>query len=163
MNDVSIEIDDVQKMFDDLAGLTKADVLMKALKAGAEVLRKATEGNLVVKNPGGQRILNKNPKAIGLRVDKFAQEVRVSITNKDDFRLHFLENGTVERYYLRKENGKSIKNAKARQNGMDLTKGAYRGKVTGTHFFKEAREQKADEVLRKICEEIVAEIEKITK
>lgn len=71
-------------------------IRMKALVQGAELIRDKAL-SLLGQTEGGRRILASNGGAVRLRRDRKGGAVKVSATQKDDWRMPWMANGTGAR------------------------------------------------------------------
>lgn len=162
MNNESVIIDDkaLAQAFSTLQGALKGDIIMKALRKGAEVFREDARVQLRKTLGAGatSTIKRKKPMQEGITLveDRAYEEVRVSLYG--DFRLKWFEMGTK----LRK-----LKNtgAKDRERGRVSTdrrylyrkkgkenfyrSGSNRGRITALNFFAEVKsdESKAIDIV----------------
>lgn len=153
-NICKIDTTQLDKIFENLSEENRKKAMVNALKEGANVLKENTQQNLIKKMGSGatSTIKYKKPMTdgIGITTEKDYLEVIVSILR--DFRLKWFEMGTTERY--RKVRGI---NSKGKKYVKRDEKGGYTGYITGTHFFKEARENTSsieDAIIRAMEAEI---------
>ena len=156
---VEVEMKSVKEMFDELRPSEIKKVRRIVLKKSATKLVKATRSNLKsvtksanIKNWWNNRTLQ---SGIKYRIDKDVTSVKIHIMG--DYRLIFLEKGTVLRYTT----GKSKKSVRGKIPSYRQKREAYRGKINAKWFFRDAREQKSKEIESEIKEEIEKAIEKV--
>ncbi len=154
----TIDHSNFDRILDNLNEDNRRAAMLTALRAGGKVLQEQTKESLKKKLGSGATSTserNSKPMEQGVRliVDKDYNEVVVSIMK--DYRLRFFELGTDQRY-LRKDHPKDNDHRKT------YKKGEYRGSITATNFFSEARNNDGP-----ICEAIVStlanEINKLIK
>ena len=151
---ISVNTADVIAMFKDLYPSRQKAVYRTALRKGADVLIKNTRENL--KGVVDGSIYKKRPNqkysmAGGIRrsgTDRDATFISVHIMG--NYKLKWFEKGTTDRYTLNR-NGKRKSKA-----------GAYRGKITGKYFFRNAIDTSEKQVFEIFDEELVKAIIKIT-
>lgn len=139
MNNAKINVDtrSILKLFANLSSKKQATVYKNALKKAANILVKETRKQLKhdVK-------LNKSKMSKGIRISKKSNDKKATVHIMGDYRLRFFENGTATR---KKKSGSST------------------GKITATHFFERARNNKEKEVFDSINKNIRDEIIKISR
>lgn len=123
----------------------KRNIIFKAMKSGANVLRESTKEYFKSKLGDVANHYSKYIKApfyegVIMKGDKAYLEVKVSIMK--DFRMKFFEKGTNDRYT--KDNH-------------------YRGKMIGKYFFKDARTASTEKVESAIAQTMDNEIKKMLK
>ncbi len=138
----------------------KNNILYKAIYRGAKVLQGTAKS--FFKNAVGEAANHtskyiKAPFYDGITVkgEKAYTEVRVSIMK--DFRMKFFEKGTTDRYIKQTSHSNISKGRKQKNTG----KSNYRGRMTATHFFKNAREASENTVNNAIIESINRALEKL--
>lgn len=156
-NICKIDTTQLDKIFENLSEENRNKAMINSLKEGANVLKENTQQNLIKKLGSGatSTVKYKKPmtEGIGITAEKDYLEVVVSILR--DFRLKWFEMGTKERY--RKIRGI---NSKGKKYVKHDEKGGYTGFITGTHFFKEARENTSP-IEEAIIRAMEAEINKL--
>lgn len=154
----TIDHTNFDRILDNLNEDNRRAAMLSALRAGGKVLQEQTKESLKKKLGSGATSTserNSKPMEQGVRliVDKDYNEVVVSIMK--DYRLKWYELGTDQRY-LKKDHPKDNDHRKT------YKKGEYRGSITATNFFSEARNNDGP-----ICEAIVStlanEINKLIK
>lgn len=157
---VKIDSSSVEQMFDSLTDEKQKEILMKALKKGANYLQMKTKETLVNKFPKANTAKGKANKPmvqmIKVKEDKQASEVIVSIMK------HYLnvwfEMGTTDRYRkIRYVNDKGKKRIR-----KDV-KGGYTGKIKPLYFFTETQNSEEDNIINVIQQEVEKEIKDLNK
>lgn len=161
MSKFKCEIDTtkVEELFNNLSDEIHDTILIKGLKKGGDKLKENTQQIMLQKVPFASTAKGKANKtmvdAIKVFKDKDYNEIAVSIMS--NYLNIFFEMGTDERYRkLRgtKPNGKTYR--------KDNTQNGYTGKVSGYHFFKDARENN-DDVIEAIQQSIIKDINKLIR
>lgn len=140
----SIEVDEkkVMEMFKDLSYKNQIKSYKQALRISARIIQKEAKASLkkeIGKAANRKGRYGRLNSGIKIKVARNGTSAKVHIMG--DFRLKFFELGTEERYL--KKNG------------------AYRGKMTATHFFQNARvakEKEAEDTLTKNLEQSIKKI-----
>lgn len=158
---IDIESTGIDNLLDNLSNEeVKNNILYKAVYRGAKVL----QGNAKTffKNAVGEAANHtskyiKAPFYDGITVkgEKTYIEARVSIMK--DFRMKFFEKGTNDRYIKQKGHSDNKRKRKVNFTG----KPNYRGRMTATHFFKDAREASENTVNNAIIESISRALERL--
>lgn len=146
---VTLDTRSLANILDNLSEDNRRLAMLSALRAGGKVLQQNTKESLKKKLGSGATSTserNNKPMEQGVRliVDKDYNEVIVSIMK--DYRLKWFEKGSDQRY-LKKDHPKDGDHRKT------YKKGEYRGSITATNFFGEARQNDSP-----ICDAIVAEL-----
>ncbi len=125
---VTVEDTEIQRKLDALSDEETRRMLFESLKQGARVLRDTSQGLMLQKN------WNFNPKQRenGVGMKSLPELCEVKVFLKTWLALHWLESGTEQRQ-LKKDHPKDSKHRRT------LRKGENRGRVQGTHFFRDAR------------------------
>lgn len=123
-----------------------------ALRAGAKVLQSNTRQIMLTK--GWNFNQKQREVGVGLKADPAYCEVRVYVSTH--LGLHWLEKGTTPNRQLKKDHPRDEKHRKT------LRKGENRGGITGTHFFRQARQNDAP-VTKAIEDKFDAEFQKKIK
>lgn len=123
----------------------RRNVIMKGLEAGANVLKEATMENMRSSWSGSSHYSKqaKGPLYTGvvIKKDKAYSEVSVDILG-GDWRIRFYESPIKPRY---------------------TKKGYYRGTVPAYHFFRNARNNSAEQVADAIANKVSEELNKLHK
>lgn len=148
MNNVVIDGKQVDELLNKLSDdELKRRIIFKAIYSGAKELQTAAQS--FFKSALGESASHvskyiRKPFYEGVTVsgDKAYLETKVSIMK--DFRMKFFEKGTNERYI--KQSGHSDYSRKKKRYIKNTGKPNYRGKITGTHFFKNATENNKERI-----------------
>ena len=139
----SVDTRQVLKMFAELNSKKQKKVHRTALRSATGILVRETRKNFrkVVKKPNSRNRWNGRTFSSGIKssINREATEGKVHILG--DFRLKFLELGTVER--------------RKRKTG------AKTGRITARYFFKRARESKEKEISNSMNSIIEQSIKKV--
>ena len=158
---VTVNMESLRAMLSELEPKHMKKVRREVLKKSASKLVTATRRNLksVTKHANGRNWWNNKTLQSGIRyrINKDVSEAKIHIMG--DYRLIFLEKGTVIRYTT----GNSSKSVRGKKPSRRQKKKAYRGKINAKWFFKNAREQKGKEIESEINLEISKAIEKINE
>ena len=151
MNDARLEVDssEVQRLFANLTSREQKKVYKRTIRKSANIL--VREARKQLKAVIGRKINSRNwwnGKTLGSGIKVSVSkdnipEAKVHIMS--DFRLKFFELGTNERR-LKKE----------------PRKGAYRGKITASYFFKKSKANKEREIFDNMEREISQQIYRIS-
>lgn len=158
-NICKIDTTQLDKIFENLSEENRTKAMKVALMEGAKILQENAQQNLMRKMGSGatSTIKYKKPMTDGITINdkdfKYYKTIAISILR--DFRLKWFELGTSERY--RKVRGI---NSKGKKYVKRDEKGGYTGFITGTHFFKEARENTSP-IEEAIIRAMEAEINKL--
>lgn len=139
---------DFQRRLEQLKPLDVQDMMMKALKAGGKILKEKAVANLRQYTKGGADKTSKRwkkPMVKGIRQINDDNITNVIISILSDPRVLWWNEGTQERY-----------------KDMDKRTG-YRGKIPNTNFFSKSIAETEDEMIRKIEQVLIKEIEKATE
>lgn len=162
MSDVTIEYGEVVDMLNKLNGDTLNGILLTASKDAADALRDKTKEILLRKLPAAAHKGRYNKTMVQGVQSKSDKDYTLSyVTIMREFRLRFFEQGTTERFRKTRYSGKD----KAGRNRKVLRKdntNASTGKITALDFFKEAREQYADQICDDMQGSIIKSLERIT-
>lgn len=155
---VTLDTKSLSAILDNLNEDNRRAAMLSALRAGGKVLQEQTKESLKRKLGSGATSTsdrNRRPMEQGVRliVDKDYNEVIVSIMK--DYRLKWYELGTDQRY-LRKDHPKDNDHRKT------YKKGEYRGNITATNFFSEARNNDGP-IIEAIVGELSNQINKLMK
>lgn len=119
MNNSNVDYSEVLNLFNQLEGEKRDKILFKALKSGAEVLKRNTQINL--NTALGTATTQQLDNGVRIASDKKDNQVKVHIMG--DYRLKWFEKGTKQR----------------------LTKaGASRGSIKPMNFFRNARQAEGE-------------------
>lgn len=148
------------KIFDTVKDKVSKELIAKALTVGGMVLRDSAKSRLLKKMPIASRAVGREKDNItmleGVRVSKNKTSDRAAATVYilGNYLNRWFEIGTDER---------RLKRTNKADNNRRRTykKGENRGKITGLHFFQEAKEQDMGKVREKIIEVLEREIGKI--
>lgn len=155
---VTLDTKSLSAILDNLNEDNRRAAMLSALRAGGKVLQEQTKESLKRKLGSGATSTsdrNRKPMEQGVRliVDKDYNEVIVSIMK--DYRLKWYELGTDQRY-LKKDHPKDEEHRKTHK------KGEYRGSITATNFFSEARSNDGP-IIEAIVGELSNQINKLMK
>lgn len=160
MTEVEINERELFRLFDSLKDKVSSELVSKALTVGGMLLRDSAKSRLLKKMPIASRAVGREKDNItmaeGVRVSKNKTSDRASATVYilGNYLNRWFELGTDERR-LKRTNKADNKHRRT------YKKGENRGKITGLHFFQEAKEQDMSKVREKIIEVIEKEIGKI--
>ena len=150
---VQVNMESVKAMLSELEPRHMKKVRREVLKKSATKLVKATRKNLksVTKRANSRNWWNNKTLQSGVRyrINQDVSEVKIHIMG--DYRLIFLEKGTVLRYTTGKKPSRRQKRK------------AYRGKINAKWFFKNARSSTQHDIESEINEEISKAVEKINE
>lgn len=156
---VEIDSSKLYMLFDNLETEIQTNILKKGLNAGGKLLAENTKQIMLQKVPFASTAKGgaKKPMSESVRVinDRDYNEVIVSIMS--NYLNIFFEKGTDDRYRKirgTKPNGRTYR--------KDNVKNGYTGKAGGYFFFKEARENDS-EIIDRISETIIKELNKLFK
>lgn len=159
-DDIQIQSNEQEmfKLFDKLKDKISKETTQKALTAGGMALRDAARGRLLKKMPQAATAKGRERNATmieGIRVskNKSSDRAAVNVYILGNYLNRWFELGTQER--------KLKRSLKKDDNHRKFKKGESRGKISGLHFFQEAREADIDKVRAVIFEVIKKEIGKI--
>lgn len=160
MNNVcKIDSSQIDEILNRLNEENRNKIMIDALKEGGNILQENTRQNLIKEIGISATSTNHHRKpmneGVKLITDKDYLTVLVSIMG--DYRLKWFEMGTRERY--RKVRGVDSKGKKYVKKSE---KGGYTGQITGTHFFKSAREDTAP-IEEAIISAMESELNKLIK
>lgn len=174
MNKTTIDSTQITNLFDNLNKEIKGGLLQKGLLKGGKVLQQKTREVMLQKMPNASTAKgnNKKPMTESIRVinDRQMNEVIVSIMS--NYLNIFFESGTKERYLKRtgakdRERGyqSGDKRYLYRKKGKEgrYKSGEYRGKIKPLNFFRDARNQSENDIIRAIEEEVMNQLNKIFK
>lgn len=159
MNNNITDSSQVDKLLDNLGKENRNKIIFNALKEGAKVLKEQTQqmaSKYVRTNTPNKWNGKTMAQGVTVKADKGISEVMVSIMG--DFRLKFFENGTDKRYNSPKNN--TYLASHKLKKGSE--KGRYTGKITATHFFRQARENEApiDEAIKNSLDKQLKDLDK---
>ena len=158
---VTVDMKSLKDMLSELEPKHMKKVRRETLKKSASKLVTATRRNLrsVTKHANSRNWWNNRTLQSGVRyrIDQDVTSAKIHIMG--DYRLIFLEKGTVIRYTT----GNSSKSVRGKKPSRRQKRRAYRGKINAKWFFKNAREQKSKEIESEINLEISKAIEKINE
>lgn len=151
-NDAVIDRSIIDDKFNNLVSRLQQEIMMKALQAGGKALQQYTQQSLISKFAKATTAKGKGKRTmvedVHIITDKAMNEVIVSVMN---YLTKWYEMGTGERY-LKEDHPKD------QQHHKTYKKGESRGHLTGLHYFREAREQHADDVIDVICKVVAEEL-----
>ena len=158
---VQVNMESVKAMLSELEPKHIKKVRRETLKKTASKLVTATRRNLrsVTKHANSRNWWNNKTLQSGVRyrINQDVSEVKIHIMG--DYRLIFLEKGTVLRYTT----GKSSKSVRGKKPSRRQKRRAYRGKINAKWFFKNARSSTQHDIESEINEEISKAVEKINE
>lgn len=165
---VKIDTSGLDKFFERLESPYRDEITMKALHKWGERLKELTIQRLTSKmgdaatRPRVRPTGTSKPMTKGVKITDDKELATVIVSILKEFRLKYFETGTKERYLKRtgakdREAGylKFDKRILHRKKGKEnfYKAGSYRGKITGIHFFKEAREEIDENLLIQFLDE----------
>lgn len=149
-NSVTLDRSVIDKKLEALIGRKQKEITWKAIVEGGELLQKYTRESLLQKFPKAKTAKGKSKytmyEEVHMVKDKQINEVMVSVLN---YLSKWFEMGTTTRY-LKEDHPKDEKHHKT------YKKGEARGKITGLHYFRDARETHSDDVIQHI-EDVILE------
>lgn len=155
MSDTLHEVIDssvIEEKFNNLISRLQKEITWKAITEGGKLLQKYARESLLAKMPKAKTAKGKSKKTMYEQVhvinDKQVGESIVSVMN---YLTKFFETGT-DRRYIKEDHPKDDKHHKT------YKKGEARGKITGLHYFREAREAHSDDVIEAISNVILEEL-----
>lgn len=175
-----LEIDDLslKRFFSRLEEGLRGDIILKAMRSGAEVIQKSTKAelrkdmaSLRASHKISKPVHRKKPMESGVSLveDKAMAEVRVSLLG--DFRLKWFELGTKERK-LRYTGAKDRERGRVKGDKRHLYRkrgkenfyraGTNRGKIEAMNFFATARRDEGA-VISAINKELESELQKLMR
>lgn len=156
MTNGSLRIDD-QQILDALDRFKKPqlkEIVLSALKKGADILREDTQSRLKVKLGPGATSTRHHKKSlvegVVAKVDEDFLEVRVSVFG--DFRLKWFEAGTKERKLKRRSTDHKVPGKKVRLS-------ASRGRIQALGFFEDARNHNEAALIDTIKKQLTQDIQ----
>ena len=158
-DDIQSNEKELFKLFDKIKNQLNREITLKALTAGGMALRDAARERLLKKMPQASTAKGREKDATmieGVRVSKNKSSDRAAATVYilGNYLNRWFELGTDERKLKRSHK-------KDNNHHRKYKKGENRGKLTGLHFFKEARESDMNKVKDVIFAVIEREIGKI--
>lgn len=160
MNDIESNEQELYRLFETLKDRIDKETTMKALTAGGMALRDAAKQRLLKKMPKAASAVGREKDNItmleGVRVSKNKSSDRAAVTVYilGNYLNRWFEMGTDQRVLKRTHKAD-------RKHHRTYKKGENRGKLSGLHFFKEAKEQDMSRVKDIIFQVIEREIGKI--
>lgn len=175
-NDAIICSVDCSKLERDISALSRMeqrDIILKALRKGADILAQEAKQNLVERLGLAATSKRHHKKSMleGVRVRYEKDYGEVMVTIFPDYRLKWFEKGTRERYLLRtgakdRERGKMSNDRRRyyRKKGKEThyKKGGYRGSIRAYNFFRDARNNEGV-IMDAIMDSIKKSVENIVK
>lgn len=171
-----ISIDDgaLLKSLENLRRPQIAEIVLKALRKGGEIIEAETKASLVRKlGPGATSTRHHDyPMLAGIHLAENKENLDVMISLYGDFRLKWFEMGTDERYLKGtgakdRQKGKTARDKRKyyRKSGKEnfYRKGTYRGRITETDFFAEARDREIGRAVEVIKNELTKELQNLLK
>ena len=152
MSDARLEFDssEVQRMFSDLTSREQKKVYKRTIRRSANIL--VREARKQLKAVVGRKINSRNwwngkTLGSGIKVTVSRDEIpEAKVHIMSDFRLKFFELGTNERRLKR-----------------NPRKGAYRGKITASYFFRKSKQNKEREIFDNMERELTQNIYRISR
>ena len=142
----------IDKKLSSLVSRLQKEITWKGLLEGGKKLQEYTRDALLSKMPKAKSAKGKGKRTmyeeVHMITDKQINEVMVSVLN---YLTKWYEMGTENRY-LKEDHPKDEKHHKT------YKKGESRGKITGLHYFREARENHSDDVIEAISNVILDEL-----
>ena len=157
---VTIDLSEINTLFNNLDKDSQKNMMMKALKEGAKYLQSETQKTLISKFPKAKTAKGKAKKTmvdgVYIKPQKAYTEVDVSVMG--NYLNIFFEGGTKERYWKIRTKGS---NGKTRVS--KTSKGKYTGKVDGLNFFQDTRKRESENTMKIIEDAIGDELKKLNK
>ena len=157
---VTINTSQISALFNNLSQDKQKEMMMKALKKGADYLKEQTQKTLLTKFPKAKDVKGKANKTmyegVYIKPNKDYTEVLISIMG--NYLNVFFESGTDKRYL--KKDHKPTSESKLKRT---LKKGEYRGEIKPLNFFQDTRKRESENVTNKITEIIGEELDKLNK
>lgn len=155
MSDFNVDVSEIEKMLDKITPTQQRDIMLKAFKAGGELLKSKAREKLLQKFPGASTARGGAKMTMAEGIACFENEqfnsVTVSLTNRKhgaNYLNKWFETGTGERV-LKKDTKYD------NQHFRTFKKGESRGKISAKNFFRDARQENSDKMIQLIEDEII--------
>lgn len=159
MSNFNVDISEIERLFDRLTPTVQRELMMKAFKAGGEMLKDKTRQKLVQKFPKASTARGRGKVTMAEGIACFENQqfntVTVSLTNRKQgasYLNRWFEVGTKERVLKKDTKSDSA-------HYRTFKKNESRGHIKPLGFFRDAREQNTDNMIELMKELIIKSLD----